>query len=78
MDLGQILEWDRAGPVAILMFIVVCLVAFSRWVLAQLLRDKDRQIDRLVAINDRVTGELAATLKQILDALRDASKGGRP
>ena len=71
MDLATLLQWDEAGPVAILMFVTVSLVLFTRWILAQLLRDKDAQIARLERANDKVTDQTAATLQKILDALRE-------
>lgn len=77
MTLTEILAWDEAGPVAILMFVAICLVFFSRWVLAQLLEAKNSQIARLESMNDKLTDETAATLKQILDAVRERREANR-
>lgn len=78
MGLEKILEWDQAGPVAILMFVCVCLVYLTRWLLRELLRDKDAQIAQLSVANDKLRDEIGKTLNHILDAVRNAAptKGG--
>jgi hypothetical protein len=67
---ANLLSWNDLGPVAILFFILLPLIWLSRWLLMQLLADKRAQITRLETMNDRLTNETAATLKQILDAVR--------
>jgi hypothetical protein len=71
MNLNDLLAWDDAGPVAILMFCVVCLTLLVRWLLRMLIADKDKQIGRLETMNDKVTDQTAVTLQKILDALRE-------
>lgn len=71
MSLNDILAWDDAGPIAILMFCVLSLTLLTRWLLRNLLADKDSQIARLEKMNDKVTDQTAVTLQKILDALRE-------
>jgi hypothetical protein len=66
----SVIGWNDLGPVAILFFILMPLIWLCRWLLQQLLADKRAQITRLETMNDRLTNETAATLKQILDAVR--------
>lgn len=72
MDIfGQLLAWENAGEVAILVLVLVGLGSMARWLLTQLIRDKDAQIQRLAEANDKLTNEVGVTLSQILSALRD-------
>lgn len=68
--LNAILNWDQAGPVAILVLGVLMLAWLSRWLLRQLITDKDSQITRERYLTDKMTDEIGETLDAILNALR--------
>ena len=70
--LSQLVAWEKAGPVGLLLLFLLGVAWLCRWLLVQLLRDKDSQIARLEHMNDKLSDETAGTLKQILDAVRDS------
>lgn len=78
--LEQVANWNDLGPVAILFFLLVSFVWVTRWLLLKILADKDAQIVRANGLVDKATDETGATLKQILDTLREQQrqKEGRP
>lgn len=73
--LQTILNWDQAGPVAILILVLLMLAWLSRWLLRTLIADKDSRIQREQVLTDRLTDEIGETLDAILNALREKGTG---
>ena len=69
--LDSILAWDQAGPVAILVLVLVGLAWITRWLLKQLISGKDASIKREQFLTDKMTDEIGVTLDAILNALRE-------
>lgn len=79
MDLlNAILSWDDAGPVAILVLVVLMLAWLSRYLLRMIIADKDSQIARERHLTDKVTDEIGETLDAILESLRNLNEKGGP
>lgn len=73
----DVLAFDQAGPVAILVLILIGLAKVTHWLLTKLLADKDAQIVKLSQTVDVLTDELGETLKAILTAVKDQAESRR-
>lgn len=73
----DVLAFDQAGPVAILVLILIGLAKVTHWLLTKLLADKDAQIVKLSKTVDDLTDELGETLKAILTAVKDQAESRR-
>jgi hypothetical protein len=71
VDLDAVLQWDQAGPVAILLLVLLTLATVTRWLLRQLIASKDAQITRALSLNDKLVDEVGETLDAILTALKE-------
>lgn len=69
----DVLAFDQAGPVAILILVLVGLAKIAHWLLVRLIADKDAQIARLSATVDDLTDEIGETLDSILTAVKEQS-----
>jgi F0F1-type ATP synthase membrane subunit b/b' len=67
----DVLAFDQAGPVAVLVLVVFFLYRLFHWALMKLIEDKDAQIVQLNSSNDRLREEIAKTLDTILTAIKD-------
>lgn len=71
--MNDILAFDQAGPVAILVLVLVGLVKTTHWLLTRLIADKDAQIEKLSRTVDELTDEIGGTLDAILTAVKEAA-----
>ena len=76
--LKELLAWNDAGPVAILMFSLVMVTWVAIYLLRQLLKEKSEQIRRANQLTDRAVDEIGDTLDNILEALRDRPPPASP
>lgn len=70
---NDVLAFDQAGPVAILVLVLLGLAKVAHWLLTKLIADKDAQIVKLSGTVDELTDGIGATLDAILTAVKEAA-----
>jgi peptidoglycan hydrolase CwlO-like protein len=73
----QALAFDQAGPVAILVLVLMGLTWLTRYLLTKLIADKDAQIDELRTTVKAMTEDVGKTLDKILTTVQTEAEERR-
>jgi hypothetical protein len=75
--LSAILDWNDAGPEAILVLMFLMVSWLARWLLKTLMADKESRIQREQYLTDKLTDEIGETLDAILNSIREQALKGK-
>lgn len=67
----DVLAYDKAGAVAVLLVVLIALSRVSYTLLMRMLNDKDAQITKLLEANERLSDEIGKTLAAVLAAIKE-------
>lgn len=73
----EALSFDQAGPVAILVLVLITLGRVTHWLLTKLIKDKDDQITKLNDTVDELTAGIGATLNAVLTTVKQQAEERR-
>jgi hypothetical protein len=71
------LAFDQAGPVAILLAVLVLVIGTTKWLLTKLIADKDAQIVELRGTVKMLTDDIARTLDAVLTTVKSEAEERR-